>query len=495
MGLAFPPSFVGCWLGGLVTFGVPFVLFYRLILYHFYVSGSFMGDAGQIASLIWHHNKGWLSRSDSFFRFHVSPVLALASAISNFLPVTRPQMLAGFIGVSHGLLAVSVYWLLVDGYGIRRGWGLLLSVNAAMGFGCCGLAMAIALYPHFELFGAACLLLTLIGLALRRYVVAGLAFTFALATREDIGLHAFGFLLLWLVANRIRGVMWREDRWLVGFAAAGATYSVTAMALQHVAFPGQSSFFRVYVGDPAFAHLSTKLVMERALGWLWVHNCILIPAATVVLWTAFTGTWLVLIGYGACLPWAILHLIAAWPLAGWMVAYYGFPFIIALAWPLLAGVILRGSGPVTCPQTVAPAAAMLALVVLGSMPLGQDYNPGRIPVPAAFIASPSETQQAAVDQTIARLAAQRDLLGPFAVDYSVVALAPDEFPADEVIDRLGAVPHTAIFLVNGFKADIVRELPGLPSRYAVPGTSVRIATDRPEAVQRALGTTSLQPDF
>jgi hypothetical protein len=30
-------------------------------------------------------------------------------------------------------------------------------------------------------------------------------------------------------------------------------------------------------------------------------------------------------------------------------------------------------------------------------------------------------------------------------------------------------------------------MPGLPGRYAVPGTTLRIATDRPEALLQSLG--------
>ncbi len=181
--------------------GVPFALFYRLILFHFYVRGSFVLDTGLLASLMWHNTAALQVPAStggfSFFEQHVSPVLVLVSAVSYALPLSMPQLFAAFVGLCHGLMALAVFWLLVSGYGLRRGWPLALATMASLAFAFNGLAIAIVRYPHFETFGAACLLLFFVALVLECRTIAVIAFVFAIATREDVGLHAFGFLAVW----------------------------------------------------------------------------------------------------------------------------------------------------------------------------------------------------------------------------------------------------------------------------------------------------------
>ena len=43
--------------------------------------------------------------------------------------------------------------------------------------------------------------------------MAVVAFSFAIATREDVGLHAFGFLSVWAGLNWLQGVPSRQSRW------------------------------------------------------------------------------------------------------------------------------------------------------------------------------------------------------------------------------------------------------------------------------------------
>ena len=111
----------GC---GLAT-GLPFVGFARLVLFHFYARGSFLLDSGLLAFLTWHNDMS-LTRPDSFssgsfFATHMSPLFLLTGALSRIVPCSMPQFFAGFIGFSHALPALALFWLLVEGYGLRRG--------------------------------------------------------------------------------------------------------------------------------------------------------------------------------------------------------------------------------------------------------------------------------------------------------------------------------------------------------------------------------------
>jgi len=482
------------WLAPLVAvvvFAVPYLLFDRLILYQFYLRGSFLLDSGLLAGLIWHDAATFsLPPSlggENFFAFHAAPLLWLLSAASELFPVSMAQWFAGFIGVCHGLLALAIFWLLVAGFGMRRGALLALAAATAVAFACNGLALAIARYPHFETFGAAGLLFCCVALVLGWPKIAAVALLVALTTREDIGLHAFAFLSVWAVANRLAGLPWRHSAWILGLALAGALASVAALVAQHLAFPGHSSFVRVYLGDPPYAHLTANLLLVRLGGWLMVHGAnILLPAIAALVWAARTRNPFVLAGYLACLPWALLHVLAASELAGWMVGYYAYPFLIAMAWPLLAVAIRRQQIAVPPTPAWAPATGLLALVALSLLPVGHDYDPGRITLPDAFWRAPSTAQQAATDRAIATIAAARPLLGRLEVDNSVAALAPFAFGRAEVATWAEGTPDTAVRFADGFDAAKLRALPGLPRRYRVIGTELRLATNRADAVMRSL---------
>ena len=476
---------------GALACGVAFTLFARLVLYHFYLRGGFLLDSGLLGGVIWRDaaalNLPPSLGGESFFAFHVAPVLLLAGAVGHALALSMPQVFAGFVGLAHGLLAAAIYWLLVSGYGMSRRWMPPLAALASVAFAASGLAIAIARYPHFETFGAACLLLCLVGLVLDRPVVAAVAFVFALATREDLGLHAFGFLMAWLALNRLRGAPWRGDRVLLGFALAGLLYSALALLAQHLAFPGHSSFARVYLGDPPYAHLTARLLGIRLLGWGYLHAGILATAFAVGLWAGWARNPYTMLGYLACLPWALLHLFAASGLAGWMVGYYAFPFLIAMAWPLLAGLIERRQDSAAAGPDRAPAIALLGLVGVSLLPIGRDYDPGRIEIPEAFLHAPSIARQRATDRAVAAVAAARPLLGTLEVDNSIAALAPFAFPRGEVAGWAEGTPNTLVYLAEGFDAARMRAAATLPVRYRVPGTEIRIDTDRPPETMRALG--------
>jgi hypothetical protein len=474
----------------IVVFGVPLVLFYRLILFHFYVRGSFPQDTGLLASLMWHSTSALNLPPSlggfSFFAQHVAPVLILVSAVSDVLPLTMPQLFASFVGLCHGLLALGVFWLLVGGYGMRRGLPLVLAALASTAFAFNGLAIAIVRYPHFETLAAACLLVSFVALVLGHRSIAAVSFLVALATREDAGLHAFGFLTVWVGINWLRGVPWRRNIWITGFAAGGLFSSTIALALQHGAFPGSSSFVRVYLGDPPLSHVTLALLEDRLCGWFWLHPAIILPAVVALTWSIRTRDPYIVAGYVACIPWAVLHFLAASDLAGLMVGYYAYPFLVAMAWPWLAVVIRGKEAPQRETFGLRPAAYLLAITGLSLLPIGADYDPGRIALPEAFLNPPSAAQQIETDRAVAALAAARPALGRLVVDRSVAALLPLAFDSDEIAGTAEGPADTVVFLADGFDAARLAGMPELPVRASVPDTAIRIMTDRPRATLRDL---------
>src|SRR5512139_211860 len=132
----------------MLAIGVPFVAFANLVLFHFYVRGSFVLDSGLLASLMWHAD-AVLTQPESlgggsYFGTHMSPLFWPVSALSWLLPLSLPQFFAAIVGLSHALLALAVFWLLVEGFGLRRSVGPWIAALAALGLAFSGLSIAIA---------------------------------------------------------------------------------------------------------------------------------------------------------------------------------------------------------------------------------------------------------------------------------------------------------------------------------------------------------------
>lgn len=471
-------------LAGLVAFGVPAVLFYRLVLYHFYVKGGFLLDSGMLAALMWHNPislplpaSTW---PQSFFSHHVAPVFILFSAISALVPLTMTQFFAAFVGVSEGLLTLPVFCLLVFGLGLRRGADLALSALIACAFAFNGIALSIARFPHFETFGAACLMLFLTALVLRWRVIAVVAFILALMTREDMGLHAFGVLFLWAAWSLWRGRPWRE---LAAFGLAGLVWSATVLIAQHILYPAESSFVRIYSGDPPLAHLTGSLLQDRLSLWLVLHAGLVLAALYAGFWAWRIRGPRLMLGFVACLPWLALHFAAVSKLAGLMVAYYSFPFLNALFWPLL---VARAADEQPAPDPRRYALVFLGLVLI-TLPLGRDWNPAEVDLPRAFWDGPSASQRHLTDQAVAAISAARPGLGQVVVVESVAGLAPHGFTREEIAGMSHARPDTFVYFAGGWEKELLAPVESLPVHLAIPGTNLLIATNRSEQTVRDLG--------
>ena len=154
------------------------------------------------------------------------------------MPLTRIQFYAAYVGISHALPAIAVFWLLTSGYRMTRPAASLVAAGLALLFAFDGLALAIARFPHFMMFLVGTGMMFLTALVLRRIGIALVFFVVCLGTREDAGFHLFALLSLSLAWQWWRGATWRETRPMVAFTAAGLFYSAVVVGLQHV-FAGE----------------------------------------------------------------------------------------------------------------------------------------------------------------------------------------------------------------------------------------------------------------
>ena len=474
------------WGAGLLVAGVPFAAFTTLALYHFYIKGAFFWDSGLLAYLMSTPDPRLptppIFGGASFFATHFTPVFVLLSLLRRLFPISDVQFFAGFSGICHALPGLAAFWLLYAGFRLRTAIGLAVAAAVSVAFCFNGLALAIARYPHFEMLIVGTALLFFVALVRHQTVLASLCFALCLMTREDAGLHLFGLLFLMIATNRWRGIGGGDQRREIVFAALALTYSLAALALQHAVLGGQSSFARIYLGEPVFAKLTVAMIGERLLGYLHYRTYLALPAIIALVWAVRARNPYIVLGYIAFLPWAVLHLIADSPLAGTLSGYYAFPFMIAAFWPLLGVVLARRSGSGEAPAAV-PALAFAAMIAVSFTALGHQHNPGGIALPGAFLSAPSLARQQATEAAVSALAQSKAELGTVFVDGSVLALAPAAYRLDETVQEAGnRLPDTVIYFAAGYEADKAQAIgvaAHLDAHYRVPGTSIRVATDHP----------------
>lgn len=157
--------------------------------------------------------------------------------------------------------------------------------------------------------------------------------------REDAGLHYFGLLFLlsgYLYFAKGRLIS-REIRFHSFLAVSCFAYSLMAIAIQKTYFNvGDNALARVYLGEPAFAHISLNFLQERLRFFARNRLYILVPILLSLFLSIYKRSWGLLVGIGAVLPWIIFSLLAISFQAGTLTSYYSFPVSIALFWPAIA---------------------------------------------------------------------------------------------------------------------------------------------------------------
>jgi hypothetical protein len=466
----------------LVVAGIPFFAFSTLVLHQLYISGSFLWDVGFQANLMWQGDPRLPTSpampGGSFYATHVTPVLSFIALFAGILPVPMTDLFAGFIGIAHALPGIGVFWLLLKGYQLRTPLAIATAGLIALLFAFDGLALAIARYPHFEMLLAGSAVLFIAALLQRRLIIASICFVLCLATREDAGFHLFAVLSVWLALDRWRGVRRPMQTATVIFAALALLYSVAALAAQSAIFPEhQSSFARIYLGHPALGGITPETVFIRVVACVVYRTYIVLPAVIALVWAVLARNPYIVVGYVAVMPWTLLHLLAATPLAATLSSYYAFPFVIASFWPL-AGALL-GPQPIAARQVMMGFTLMLAASFTA---LSSQHNPAGMRFPDAFLSPPSAEERHAIDRAIAALVRAKPDLGRVLVDGSILAFAPAAFSWSEgVPGRPAEPPNTIIYFARGYEAATIvaiAEAAQLDKTYRVPGTPIVLLSDR-----------------
>jgi hypothetical protein len=436
-----------------------------------------------IAFVIW-HNTPWLttarlSGGGSFLAIHTAFTLIPLTWLSYILPLTKIQFFAAFCGASHALLALGCYWLLVASYRLQSGANALAAAVIAILFAFNGIALAAARNPHFELLIIGTGLLFFTALLQGRSRLACLCFLLCIATREDAGLHLFALLSVSIAFARLQGVSFHQQRLFLAFALCALGYSLAVITAQHLLFPGGGSLGNVYIGVPPFAGITWPLILNRLGFYIVYRPYIFLPAAIGLAWAILCRNPFIIAGYIACIPWFLLHLFAASPIAGTLSNYYAYPFIFALIWPLLGLLIQSRLTARPVPPTTRPILGFSLMLAASFTGLASQHNPGRINLPASFLRPPSLMRQQATDAALQTLFT-KSAFSRVLVDGSVGALDPNNYSTAQLVSSAQTErPDMIVFFARGYMAPEARAMAahyGLSSLYEIPNTALMVAT-------------------
>ncbi|MDX2110054.1 MAG: hypothetical protein SFY80_07420 [Verrucomicrobiota bacterium] len=475
-----------------------FVINYFYVYNHFYYEGAFLSDSGWFSALGYRNDALLTSPmvidsagvGGSFFEIHTPFFLSWLSWLSWCLPIDRLLYYPLFQGFIYGLLACTFAYASHKALKQPSITTLMLGCTSLFLFTFNGVAISAMSFPHFEALIPAFIILFLAILpeylqsksdnidsnrSLARLLLVGLV---TISLREDAGFHLAAPLLLMGVAGLIFGrnkKIWKYTL-LFGLLLAGA--SVIIILWQKVFFPGGDALKRVYLGDPVFSHLSLSLLKERALFlfeqriYIWGPWVLLLGVA---LWKR---NWLLGVGVIAYMPWFLLSFCSVSFAPAQFHSYYGFPFIIVVAWPLLASLY---QPLVDEPGGYRWIWLQFAVVLLSI---------------AGFISSDKSTalyilengwhkrnvDAAAVNRlrTYLRTKEWNNQSPLVIVDASVASLEPQYIPASFLYSPDKAQsPSIFIHYSNGYQ---MRTLPkalettGINYVYKVKGTQIRLAT-------------------
>jgi hypothetical protein len=161
-----------------------------------------------------------------------------------------PRFYAGYVGISHALTAIAIFWLFVSGYRMTGTGTCVVAALLALLFAFDGLAMAIARFPHFTIFIVGTGMMLIVALVFRRFRIASIFFLCS-STREDAGFHLFALLSLLSALASVRRTPFRERKPALIFAIIGLLYSGATVALQHAFLRDHSLLISEYLAELA----------------------------------------------------------------------------------------------------------------------------------------------------------------------------------------------------------------------------------------------------
>ncbi len=331
---------------GLFSFIIPTFLLSNYILNHYYNSESFVLDTGWFTYLLSESTSLPIANplvgvlDYTYFTTHLSlfyyPFSLLYTLLEGFL--TPIHYFSLFIGSLYGLIALAIFLAGEKFVSKKSTLFLLFLIAIITPFN--GVALGTIGFPHIEIAIPALLLLFVAFYFRGNKYWSYFVVLIILTIREDAGFHLFGLLSIiliayYLVVKKLASIP-KDLIYIALFALFG---SILLIAIQKNFFIGDNALERIYLGTPHFAHLSIDFIKDRVEFFLYNRSYLYVPAILLIPLAIWNKNIFLLVPLLSTLPWLLLSFIAITAMPHTFSNYYAFPFIVLVAWPLLAFLI------------------------------------------------------------------------------------------------------------------------------------------------------------
>jgi hypothetical protein len=410
------------------------VIDYTLI--HFYRRGAFFWDSGMYAYFMSFADRWPLrhppvadspahdtSLGYSYFSIHIDPIFYLTSALNAVLDIPPAAFFSLTQGVWFAILAGTCFAFSSRSTTHVTPITLIVSALLALSTSFSGPLLGMLGFPHFEVAIPALLLSFLYLWAAGRSRLAFIVLGLSLLVREDAGFHGGILLALlalsWWHTGRPAG----QVKTLALAAAACLLYSAVVFVLQSLLYKGEFSYFNhVYAGTPLLSHVTWRFIGDRLSAFAIDKAYITWPTLLVLGVALWKREWSLAIGPIAIAPWLTLHFLAVSG-AGNLDNHYGFPTILAIAWPCANYYLgTRRSAPdwraASLLQAATSGLSIALFVVLAAG--NHDNSPWR------GLGVPPLKAIGSYELALKGVLGHRDALGTLLLDDAAVSLVPKE---------------------------------------------------------------------
>jgi hypothetical protein len=398
----------------------------RFILEHFFVRAPYLLDSGFLSAIAYRDGL-WLSvpkiacdYADSFYEIYVTPLMTLFSMISYVVPLERIEWYAVVQACVYLPIGIGVYVVASRCEPGTARHRLPVTTLAAFAFAFSGIVLWTVGYPHFEIVAAGLNCLLLACVVTERKRATWIVLVIAASVRQDAGMHAaLALTPLLLLRWRGNGAVPPRKRLLVLIGVA-ISATVLSFAFQRIFFEPADRLREVYLGRPAYSHVTVELLADRAQYFVEHLGVIYYPVVATVFVSAVMRDANYLLGWAVTVPWFVFSITARDPSKGAFVAYTVAPFLVGLFWVYLYGACLA---PAARRLRMIRIEALFAIVCVTSTLGYARESSSWSSDPVRDMVFTHRYDRAAVHGFVDALKVRRAELGKLYVDDPVAALA------------------------------------------------------------------------
>lgn len=328
---------------GLISIIPAFALGYNFVLNLYYEYGCPLLDQGITAFLMWRNdinikvNPALVESfgTNIYFVYHFSSIFTITSIISKILSFNIITFFALYHSISHGILALSIYFTIYKLYKFNNLFDIIFGVFIAIVFSLNGIAVSSAFFPHPEMLFIPATIFFLVFLIQKKPIVAFPFFLLALTIRECSGFHLF------LILSAIIFLLWTKEKKInVSFFVYAITALIASIAMLIIQKVLNSNnevhMVNWYFGYPPFSHLSWSIIKHRLVFLLYNRGYFLAPISIILIWSLITNKKYLSLGIITFIPFFLFTFLGVSSWAAGLYYYYGNYFLLIFIWPLLA---------------------------------------------------------------------------------------------------------------------------------------------------------------